>query len=88
MSPLLATMALTVRYGGVVAVSGVDLSVEEGHIVGLIGPNGAGKTSFIDALSGMTPSAGTIRFDGQDLSKRPPHRRAKAGLGRSGPRKR
>ena len=83
MSPLLDTMALTVRYGGVVAVSGVDLSVEEGHIVGLIGPNGAGKTSFIDALSGMTPSSGTICFDGQDLSKRPPHRRAKAGLVRT-----
>lgn len=83
MSPLLQTTALTVRYGGVVAVNGIDLSVEEGRIVGLIGPNGAGKTSFIDALSGMTPASGTIHFDGQDLSRRPPHRRAKAGLVRT-----
>ncbi|GGF31820.1 branched-chain amino acid ABC transporter permease/ATP-binding protein [Subtercola lobariae] len=74
---------LTVRYGGVVAVGGLSLSVEPGRIVALIGPNGAGKTSFMDALTGFTKSTGSIFLDDIDLSQLPAHRRATAGLARS-----
>ncbi|MGZ8735242.1 MAG: ATP-binding cassette domain-containing protein, partial [Acidimicrobiia bacterium] len=64
---LLRVEELTVRYGGLAAVDRVSLDVEEGTIVGLIGPNGAGKTSFIDALTGFTPSVGSIRFDDEPV---------------------
>ncbi|MDR7086320.1 ABC-type branched-subunit amino acid transport system ATPase component/branched-subunit amino acid ABC-type transport system permease component [Aeromicrobium panaciterrae] len=74
---------LGVRYGGVVAVSGVDLDVREGTIVGLIGPNGAGKTTLLDALSGFTPSTGTIKLDGTDLKGQAPHQRVRNALGRT-----
>jgi len=52
--PLLDVVGLRVTYGGVVAVSDVDLQVPEGTVFGLIGPNGAGKTSMVDALTGYT----------------------------------
>ena len=80
---LLSTEGLTVSFGGVRAVDGVDLDVPAGRLVGLIGPNGAGKTTFIDAVTGFVPSEGVIRFDGHDLSWAPPHRRAAAGLART-----
>ena len=54
MTALLNVDALRVTYGGVTAVNDVDLTVDEGKVVGLIGPNGAGKTSIIDALTGFT----------------------------------
>ena len=67
--PLLDVAGLRVTYGGVVAVSDVDLQIAEGTIFGLIGPNGAGKTSMVDALTGYTrPAAGRIVFDGRDIS--------------------
>ena len=57
--PLLDVAGLRVTYGGVVAVSDVDLQIAEGTVFGLIGPNGAGKTSMVDALTGYTrPAAG------------------------------
>ena len=70
--------SLTVRYGGVIAVSDVSFSVRPGQIVGLIGPNGAGKTSAIDAITGFTRAAtGNVLLDGSDsLDSR--HRRARA----------
>jgi branched-chain amino acid transport system ATP-binding protein len=81
---LLDVRGLTVRYGGAVAVDDVDLSVPEGCVFGLIGPNGAGKTSTIDALTGYTPpSAGTVLFDGTDITRRAPHRRARLRLART-----
>jgi branched-chain amino acid transport system ATP-binding protein len=81
---LLDVRGLTVRYGGAVAVDSVDLRVREGHVFGLIGPNGAGKTSTIDALTGYTrPSAGTVTFAGRDITRLPPHRRARLLLGRT-----
>ena len=65
--PLLDVVGLRVTYGGVVAVSDVDLKVAEGSVYGLIGPNGAGKTSMVDALTGYTrAAAGQIVFDGHD----------------------
>ena len=82
--PLLDVAGLRVTYGGVVAVSDVDLQVAEGSVYGLIGPNGAGKTSMVDALTGYTrPAAGRIVFDGRDIGGLRPYRRARLGLART-----
>lgn len=83
MTALLRTEGLTVTFGALSAVDGLDLEVPEGALVGLIGPNGAGKTTCIDALCGFTPSSGTVRFDDTDLHGLPPHRRSRMGLGRT-----
>jgi branched-chain amino acid transport system ATP-binding protein len=84
MSPLLEVRDLRITYGGVVAVGGVDLAVGEAAVVGLIGPNGAGKTSMIDGLTGYhLPSAGTVRFAGDDLTRMRPHLRARRGMVRT-----
>ncbi len=80
---VLSTVDLRVSYGGVVAVDGVDLVVARGTIAGLIGPNGAGKTTLLDALSGFTPYAGEVVLLGQDLRGLSPHKRVRAGLGRT-----
>ncbi|MCU1616969.1 MAG: putative transporter ATP-binding protein [Frankiales bacterium] len=80
---LLRVHGLSVRYGGVVAVSGLDLTVAENKIIGLIGPNGAGKTTAIDAISGFAPSAGSVVLDGKPLDGLVPHQRIRAGLGRT-----
>ncbi len=85
---LLEATDLVVRFGGVVAVDGVSLSVPSGSLVGLIGPNGAGKTTTIDALTGFVPHGGSIHLAGDgaaagridDLS---PHERARRGLVRT-----
>ncbi|HZM41962.1 MAG TPA: branched-chain amino acid ABC transporter permease/ATP-binding protein [Acidimicrobiales bacterium] len=74
---------LTVRYGGVVAVSDVSLRVEPGQIVGLIGPNGAGKTSVIDAVTGFAPAEGSVELAGRSLAGLAPHVRVRAGLART-----
>lgn len=82
--PLLKVRDLTVRYGGVVALAGIDLDVDEGSITGLIGPNGAGKTTFIDVVSGFTdPSAGTVQLEDEDLTDRAPHERSRRGMVRT-----
>jgi len=75
---------VTVRYGGVVAVDDLSLTVTPGTIVGLIGPNGAGKTSAIDAITGFTRTAtGSVVLDGVVLTKKDAAARARAGLSRS-----
>ena len=82
--PLLDVAGLRVTYGGVVAVSDVDLQIDEGTIYGLIGPNGAGKTSMVDALTGYTrAAAGRITFNGRDIGALRPYRRARLGLART-----
>src|SRR5258707_9082228 len=82
--PLLDVAGLRVTYGGVVAVSDVDLRVAEGTIYGLIGPHGAGKTSMVDALTGYTrPAAGRIPFNGRDIGALRAYRRARRGLVRT-----
>ena len=83
MSVVLRARGISVRYGGVHALRGVDLEVEEGQLVGLIGPNGAGKTTFIDAITGFTPAEGSIEVDGVDITALPPDRRARCGLART-----
>ena len=82
--PLLEVSGLRVTYGGVVAVSDVDLRIAEGTIYGLIGPNGAGKTSMVDALTGYTrPAAGRIVFGGREIGGLRPYQRARLGLART-----
>ncbi|MGV9453806.1 ABC transporter ATP-binding protein [Streptomyces sp. NPDC003635] len=80
---LLATENLVVHYGGVRAVDDVSLRLARGRVVGLIGPNGAGKTSFVDAVTGFTPSSGRLYLDGDRADGWPAHRRARAGLART-----
>ncbi len=83
MTPVLEAHALSVSFGGVRAVVDVDLTIEPGQLVGLIGPNGAGKTTFIDAISGFVPYRGSVMLDGNDLSGKAPHVRARMGLART-----
>jgi ABC-type branched-subunit amino acid transport system ATPase component len=75
---------VSVRFGGLAALSHVDVRVAPGEIVGLIGPNGAGKTTLFNAISGLVPlSAGTIRLDGREITGLPAHRIARLGIGRT-----
>jgi branched-chain amino acid transport system ATP-binding protein len=83
MSAVLQAQGVSVSFGGVHALDGVDLEVEEGQLVGLIGPNGAGKTTFIDAITGFVSAQGNVLLDGHELSKLSPHARARQGLART-----
>jgi len=81
---LLEVEQVTVKFGGVTALDGVDLDVDAGAITGLIGPNGAGKTTLFNVICGLQPStAGRVTLDGQDLSRVAPHRRARRGIART-----
>ena len=80
---ILSVRNVTVRYGAVTAVHDVGFDVREGEIVGLIGPNGAGKTTLIDAISGFARAEGTVDLDGTTFDGLAPHRRSRAGLGRT-----
>lgn len=81
--PVLDVRDLGVCYGGVRAVDGVDLTVDQGCLTGLIGPNGAGKTSFIDGVTGFVRATGTIAFRGEAVETQRPHQRARRGLVRT-----
>lgn len=81
---LLELQGVTRRFGGLVAVRSLDMEVRRGAIHGLIGPNGAGKSTAFDLISGLTAlSDGTVRFDGEDISRRPAEARVKAGICRT-----
>jgi branched-chain amino acid transport system ATP-binding protein len=78
---ILQARGLTKRFGGLVAVNGVDLAVQRGEILGLIGPNGAGKSTLFRLLAGiMRPSAGTVTFDGRTITNRSAHDVCVAGV--------
>lgn len=80
---LLEVTQLSKHFGGLAAVNKVDLTVEEGEIVGLIGPNGAGKSTMLNLIDGtLKVSNGTILFQGRDITRHPPHRRAQLGVAR------
>jgi branched-chain amino acid transport system ATP-binding protein len=82
--PLLRIEGLTKRFGGVVASDAVTLDIPRGEFHAIIGPNGAGKTTLIGLVSGeIAPQAGTIRFDGGDITRLPVNRRSTLGLARS-----
>jgi ABC-type branched-subunit amino acid transport system ATPase component len=81
---LLAARGVTVRFGGLIAVDGVDLDVRARELVGIIGPNGAGKTTFFHTLSGvLRPTSGRLAVRGDDLTGRPPHVFAARGVART-----
>jgi branched-chain amino acid transport system ATP-binding protein len=83
-SPLLAVCDVSVAFGGIVALNGVSFDMHSGQILGLIGPNGAGKTTLFNCLSRLyQPSAGDILMEGVSILKRPPHRIAEVGIGRT-----
>ncbi len=82
--PIIAEVSgLSVRYGGVSAVTDVSFNVHSGLITGLIGPNGAGKTTTMDAISGFARYTGRVTLDGKELDGLAPHQRVAAGLGRT-----
>jgi branched-chain amino acid transport system ATP-binding protein len=81
---ILRVEGLTRRFGGVVAVSDVTLSVRKGEIVGLIGPNGAGKTTLVNLITGFIPkTAGRVLFEEADITRLPPHEIARRGVART-----
>ena len=78
---MLETLAVTRRFGGVVAVHEVSLHVEQGRLHGMIGPNGAGKSTLFHLVTGhLRPNSGSIRFEGRDVTRLPPYRRARLGI--------
>jgi branched-chain amino acid transport system ATP-binding protein len=83
-SPLLAVRDVSVVFGGIIALNGVSFDMHKGQILGLIGPNGAGKTTLFNCLSRLyQPSGGDILMEGQSILRRPPHRIAEIGIGRT-----
>ena len=83
-SPLLAGRGVTLRFGGVVALDGVDLEVRAGEVHAIIGPNGSGKTTLLNVLSGAyVPESGSVRLDGNELVGLRPNRIARLGLSRT-----
>jgi len=80
-APLLEVSGLAVAYGHVEALQGIDFRIDAGEIRTLVGANGAGKSTTLLALSGLVaPRAGTIRFDGEDITRMAPHKIVERGL--------
>ena len=81
---MLELRSLSRHFGGVKAVDGLDLRVQEGQIFGLIGPNGSGKSTTVNVITGLfPPTTGKILFRGEDLAGLPTHRRLRAGIART-----
>ncbi len=84
MSNVLEAKGISVQFGGLLAVNSVDFNIPKQSVVSLIGPNGAGKTTFFNVLTGLyKPSAGSITYDGRDITDLPPHKIAEAGIART-----
>lgn len=83
-NPILTITNLTKRFGGVTAVSEINLEVMPKETIAIIGPNGAGKTTFYNMVSGrMQPTEGKIMLDGKDITGLPPHKISRLGVSRS-----
>jgi len=81
---LLEVRSVSVSFGGVNALTDVELAVEAGQVTGLIGPNGAGKTTLFNVVSGLqTPETGIVMFDDEDITNLKPYQRARLGVGRT-----
>jgi branched-chain amino acid transport system ATP-binding protein len=81
---LLEVVDATVRFGGVTAVRGASLGAAAGHVTGLIGPNGAGKTTLFNVITGLQqPTTGSVRYAGEDVTRRATHERARRGIART-----
>lgn len=82
--PIITARGVTRRFGGLVALDGVDLDVPKGIVQAIIGPNGSGKTTLLNALSGASHAdAGSIRIDGKEIFRLKPNRIARIGLART-----
>jgi ABC-type branched-subunit amino acid transport system ATPase component len=83
-APVLALDRLSLSFGGLLALSGLDLRVDDKEIVSLIGPNGAGKTTVFNVITGVyQPSSGDVRFAGHSIAGQAPHRIARTGIART-----
>ncbi|HIP85920.1 MAG TPA: ATP-binding cassette domain-containing protein, partial [Pyrodictium sp.] len=72
------------RFGGVVALAGVSISVYEGERLAIIGPNGSGKTTLFNVITGyVKPDKGRVSFDGQDITGKKPYQIARLGIART-----
>mgnify|MGYP000029402756 CR=1 FL=1 len=81
MTSLLSVQSLSISYGPIEAVRGIDFDIKEGEIVAFLGANGAGKSSTLNALVGLVPvTSGTVSFKGQDITDWPPESLAPAGM--------
>ena len=81
---LLEVSNLGIAFGGLQAVSKLDMTIEKGHLYGLIGPNGAGKTTVFNMLTGVyRPTEGNIILDGKDITGKSPEAISKAGIART-----
>jgi branched-chain amino acid transport system ATP-binding protein len=83
-APILELREMSLHFGGITALDGVGFTVNKGEIYAVIGPNGAGKTSVFNCISGLYhPARGQILFEGRDITRMNPSRRARLGLARS-----
>ena len=81
---LLEVDAVSKHFGGFTALDKVSIGVAKGERFGLIGPNGSGKTTLINCISGaLTNDSGSIRFDGEEISRLPAYQRTRRGVARS-----
>ena len=81
---MLECTAVERRFGGLVALSGVNMHIDRGEIFGLVGPNGSGKTTLTNAITGFyPPQRGRILLNGKDITGTPPHRVARMGVART-----
>ena len=82
--PLLHLIGVSKRFGGLPAVDNLSVAVRRGEVLGIIGPNGAGKSTLVNLIGGaLAPTAGTVLYQGQDISRLPAHRRAWLGIART-----
>lgn len=81
---LLKAEGLKIRFGGIIAADGVNLSIHEGEHVAIIGPNGAGKTTFLNICTGyLRPQGGSVMFEGREITAQPPRTITRLGIARA-----
>jgi branched-chain amino acid transport system ATP-binding protein len=82
--PILQARGITKKFGGLMALQGIDLTIRKGEILGVLGPNGAGKTTLVNCITGLDkPTSGTILFHGRDITPLPSYRIGRMGLART-----